>query len=148
MKDTTIAPLALFVLFGCASLPPAPALRSDTQVNGSFGKTWDAVVDYFARSSIPVKTIDRSSGLIAAEATRMAGDNSRFATCNILGLRNVAPEGGTFNVIIHGDSTRSMIRVTANWIGLDGKGDRIDCVSHDTFEQEFEAAIKAKVETR
>lgn len=77
----------------------------------------------------------------------MAGDNSRFATCNIFGMRNVAPDGGSFNTLIRGDSAQATVRVTANWIGVDGWGKRIECVTSDVWEREFEKAIKAKAES-
>jgi hypothetical protein len=135
-------------LAACASLPPAPPQRADTAVNASFGKTWDAVVDYFARSSIPVKTIDRSSGLIAAEATRLSGDNSSYATCSNGFIKSTA-QGATFNALVRGDSTRSTVRVTATWMVATAPGAlAVQCVTTDAWEKNFESAIKAKAETQ
>lgn len=62
------------------------------------------------------------------------------------GIRNVAPVGAAFNVLVKGDSARSSVVVTADWIGVDGAGDRIGCVSTGKWEQQFEAAIKAQSE--
>jgi hypothetical protein len=105
------------------------------------------VVDYFARSSIPVKTIDRTSGLIAAEATQLAGDNSSYARCSN-GIFSFAPVGASFNALIKGDSTQSTVRVTANWIRPTAPGSAsVSCVTTDVWEKKFEAAIKAKAET-
>lgn len=138
----------IFVLSACASLPPAPPVRNDTPVAAPFGRTWDAVVDYFARSSIPVKTIDRASGLIAAETTRLAGNNSAFASCSN-GLFSATPDGASFNALIKGDSARSTVRVTANWIKPTPPGAMaVQCVTTDVWEKQFEAAIKAKAETQ
>ncbi len=137
----------VLLLTGCATLPPAPPARPDTNVHASFGRTWDAVVDYFARSSIPIKTIDRSSGLIAAESQRLSGDNSRYAGCKNA-LASVPVEGASFNVLIHGDSTRSTVRVTANWIGSTVSQMSIHCQTTDVWEMEFETAIKAKAEAQ
>lgn len=137
--------LFLVLISACATLPPPAPTRPDTEINASFGKTWDAVVDYFARSSIPVKTIDRSSGLIAAETTRLAGDNGPYATC-ANELRYFAPEGASFNALIRGDSTRSTVRVTATWLSSGGGAVGIQCQTTDLWEKNFEAAIKAKAE--
>lgn len=138
--------MGLLAVTGCASLPPAPPARPDTQVQSPFGKTWDAVVDYFARSSIPVKTIDRTSGLIAAETTQLSGDNSAYARCSN-GFLNFAPSGASFNALIKGDSARSTVRVTANWLGAQTEGSaRVMCVTTDVWEKQFETAIKAKAE--
>lgn len=132
----------VIALGGCASMPPLPPPRPDTQVNASFGKTWDAVVDYFARSSIPVKTIDRSSGLIAAETTRLAGDNSTYGVCaNGWGKRSFPPLGGSFNALVRGDSLKSVVRVTAVWLGGTG-----GCQTTDVWERDFESTIKSKAE--
>jgi hypothetical protein len=145
MKVFAVA--SALVLAGCVSLPPAPPQRADTAVNASFGKTWDAVVDYFARSSIPVKTIDRSSGLIAAEATRLSGDNSSYATCSN-GFLKRSPEGASFNALVRGDSTRSTVRVTATWMVATAPGTKaVQCVTTDAWERNFESAIKTKAET-
>lgn len=138
----------IVLLAACVPPPSAPPPRPDTQVNASFSRVWDAVVDRFARSSVPVKTIDRSSGLIAAESMRINGDLSSYGGCNVMGVRNAPPVGAGFNVLIHGDSTRSSIVVTADWIGVDGAGNRIGCVTTGKWEQEFEAAIKARAETQ
>lgn len=144
MKRITSLLLTVVFASACASLPPAPQPRADTPVSASFGRTWDAVVDYFARSSIPIKTIDRTSGLIAAETTRLAGDNSRYGVC-INPLRSFAPQGGSFNVLVKGDSTRSTVRVTATWLAAPPV--EAQCQTSDVWEKQFETAIKAKAET-
>lgn len=136
----------LLALSGCASLPPAPPERSDTIVAAPFGKTWDAVVDYFARSSIPVKTIDRASGLIAAETTRLSGDNSGYASCSN-GVFSATAEGASFNALVKGDSIRSTVRVTASWIKPTPPGAMsVQCVTTDVWEKNFEGAIKYRAE--
>lgn len=135
------------LLSACASLPPAAPPRPDTGINAPFSKTWDAVVDYFARSSIPVKTIDHSSGLIAAEATVLTGDNSAYATCSN-GFLKFQARGASFNALIRGDSTHSTVRVTTNWMTPAPAGSKpIACVSSDLWEKQFESAIKTKAES-
>lgn len=138
---------SLSLLAACGTLPPPAAPRPDTGINAPFSKTWDAVVDYFARSSIPIKTIDRSSGIIAAEATNLAGDNSTYATCSN-GYLRFPPRGASFNALIRGDSAHSTVRVTSNWMTPAPAGTKaIACVSSDLWEKQFESAIKAKAES-
>lgn len=136
--------LSLLAL-GCATLPPAPSARADTQVNAPFGRTWEAVVDYFARASIPIKTIDRASGIIAAEAVSLPGDSGRFGVCKNQ-LRRFDPEGASFNALVRGDSTQAVVRVTATWMAYGGGAPGIRCQTNDVWEREFEAAIKTKAE--
>jgi hypothetical protein len=139
--------LGTLTVTGCASLPPAPAPRPDTEINAPFSQTWDAVVDFFGRSSIPIKTIDRSSGIIAAEATRLAGDNGKYAVCTNP-LAHVPVIGGSFNVLVRGDSARSIVRATAVWVGSQVSGMDIHCVTTDVWEKDFESAIKQRSELR
>jgi len=140
--------ISLSIIFvACATLPPAPPVRADTPVAAPFNRTWDAVVDYFARSSIPIKTIDRTSGIIAAESSSLAGDNSGFAVCSNA-LAHVPALGANFNVLVRGDTAQSIVRVTATWIGSGASQMDVRCMTTDLWEKQFEAAIKAKAETR
>lgn len=153
---------ALLGLLGCASLARPLPERKPTHVYASFRKTWGAAVDYFARSGISVDTTDRSSGIIRADATTMPLDKSHFGLCgnsviepHWRGRRGWAwtrnyedpPVGAPFTAIVHGDSTRAMVSVTADWIDAHGK--QIKCsTSSNVWEQRSEAAIKTKAERR
>lgn len=137
--------VGIVLLAGCATLPPPPQERPDTPVTASFGRTWDSVVDYFARSSIPIKTIDRASGLIAAETTRLGGDTRSYGVCQNA-LRTFSPQGGNFNVLVRGDSARSTLRVTATWIVTPPTV--AECQTSDVWEKRFETAIKGRAEAQ
>jgi hypothetical protein len=151
----------LFGLSGCASLSrPLPEPRP-TQVYASFSKTWGAAVDYFARSGISVDTTARSSGMIRADATTMPRDKSHFGLCGNSVLepywnkyrgfywtRNYGerPLGAPFTAIVHGDSTRATVTVTADWIDAHGKEIKCSTSLKTGWEQQTEAAIKTKAE--
>jgi hypothetical protein len=141
-----LAPV-MIISAACASLP-APSPQADTIVNASFATTWAAVLDRFAQSNIPIKAIDRSSGLITAEATRLDDSGRQYGNCNRMGIAIVPPDGATFNVLVKGDSIRSFVRATADWIGHNSKGLRLSCVTSGKWEQEFESAIKDQAESR
>lgn len=130
------------LLTACASLPPGAQDRPDTTVNAPVSRTWDAVVDYFARSSIPIKTIDRASGIIAAETTLLGGETKSYGVC-VNGIHEFPPVGASFNVLVRGDSARSIVRVTASWFASD-RGS--PCVSSDVWEKNFEGAIRGRAE--
>jgi hypothetical protein len=148
---------------GCGSLAGQLPQRIDTHINASRGKTWDAVVDYFARSGISVDTMDRSSGVITAEATAMPREKSRLVACGntvfapfwsgeyggweLIGHYEAPPFGAPFTAIVHGDSTQATVHVTAYWIDAHGK--QIKCTSSAyAWEQRSEAEIKAIAERR
>jgi hypothetical protein len=46
-----------------------PEQSTEYITNKSFDEVWDNVVDLFAKTGIPIKTIDKSSGIIVANKT-------------------------------------------------------------------------------
>jgi hypothetical protein len=164
-----LTPIGLFCctavvgLLGCASLARPLPERKPTQVHASLGKTWGAAVDYFVRSGVFVDTTDRSSGIIRADTTTMPPDRSHFGLCgNSVPVPSWSkyvgfywtrkygerPFGAPFTAIVHGDSTRATVSVTANWIDTQGKQIKCSASLKTGWEQQSEAAIKTKAERR
>lgn len=50
------------------SYPPTPIVAMSDK---SFEKVWDNIIDFYAQNGIPIKIIDRSSGLIISEKTSL-----------------------------------------------------------------------------
>lgn len=48
--------------------PPTPIISASDK---SFDKVWDNVIDYFAQNGIPIKIIDKSSGLIISDKAKL-----------------------------------------------------------------------------
>jgi hypothetical protein len=63
-----------------AQVKPPPVVREQTAVAASFGRTWDAVIDHFAERNISIRTMERSSGFIAAEPFRVREIGTRTLT--------------------------------------------------------------------
>ena len=156
MRTTALLTLAIV---GCGSVqaPAPPVPRSDvTVVNASFNKTWDAVIDDFASQNVPIKTIDRTSGIVVAERLSVPPDVGRqWADCGsdiIIG--KLAPTSATYNVLVRGDSTKSTVRVTVGWTrvgmarGLSTATVSEECGTKAVWEPEFEARIKAAAESK
>lgn len=151
-------------LSGCASLARPLPERRPTQVYASFGKTWGAAVDYLARSGRSVDTTDRASGIIRADATTIPSDKSHFGLCGNSQIEHYwkgthggwelithyegPPIGAPFTAIVHGDSARATVNVTADWIDPSGKEIKCSISSKTWWEQGSEAAIKTKAERR
>ncbi len=126
-------------------------------IGASFGRTWDAVIDEFARSNIPIKTIDRSSGLIATDALKVGPSLGDAADCGkdaIVGP--VYPTDATYNALVRGDSSRtSLLQITVRWIRV-GKsrvlGDRSivneECSTRATWEMSLQQKIKQAAEAK
>jgi hypothetical protein len=76
MKKASALLIILF-LFSCApskivpikgKYPPTPIVANSPK---TFDQAWDIIIDYFAQNGIPIKIIDRSSGLIVSEQTKL-----------------------------------------------------------------------------
>ena len=131
--------------------------RSGTEVNGSFGKTWDAVIDFFSSKNIQIKTVDRASGLIVAEpATVASNDAPGLADCGTIMGAPIRATAATWNVLVRGDSTRATVKATVRFTyggqsegGLFQQSSPIkDCSSRAVWEKDFEAGVKAAAEAK
>jgi hypothetical protein len=152
--------LGLLAASACVQYtPPAPASpRAVTEVPASFGKTWDAVIDVFAEENIPIQTMERASGFIAAAhrlsvpaAKEYEATGHPFADCGKENDRFVMPQSGTYNVVVRGDSARSTVRVTATYTGAPISADttgpiasRWACSSRGEWEAAFESDVRAR----
>jgi hypothetical protein len=127
-----------------AAAPPTP--HSAMSVNASYGKTWDAVIDTFASNTIPIKTLERASGFVAAEVTSVGTGKSEWADCGKVGFGiPVYPDAAFYNVRVKGDSLRSTVQVTVSWHGVVGKKAK-DCSTKGVWETDFETAVRERAE--
>ena len=147
----------LIATAGCVPTPPAaPTPHSAIDIGASFGRTWDAVIDEFARSNIPIKTIDRSSGLIATDALTVGPSHSEAADCGKDAIAGtVYPTNATYNALVRGDSSRSTLRITVRWMRI-GKSRELadhsivneECSTRATWETALERKIKDAAEAK
>src|SRR5215475_14034464 len=87
--------------------PPPPTPREATQVNASLGQTWDAVIDEFADRNIPIRTIERASGLVATEQLTVPPSASGDADCGHFdSYPTRRPTHAIYNVLVRGDSAK------------------------------------------
>jgi hypothetical protein len=140
------------VLVGCAPFqpPPPPAPRTGTVVDVSFSKAWDAVIDIFSEKNIPIKTMDRSSGLIVAEIARV--NDNEYSDPSIKNWNNCGGWGQTlrvyanrvtYNIVVRGDSTRSTVRANFLWEhkGQGQYATDMPCSTTGYLESEWEKRI-------
>ena len=131
--------------------PPTPQPRDATPVNASMGATWDAVIDLFASRNIPIRTIERASGIIATEALRVdPDDGALWADCG--GVKGAIragrfhPNWAIYNVLVRGDSTRSTVRATVRWSYIHEK-ENTTCTSNYSWETELEKDVRSRAES-
>jgi hypothetical protein len=144
------APLALTALLvGCffaykAPAPPVP--RPATSVNASMGRTWDAVIDMFAARNIPIRTIERASGIIATDQLSVGSEGSAWADCGSKGSERVRPNNASYNVLVRGDSGASTVKATVRWVYSTLKDGPRECSTSHVWERGFEEEVRARAE--
>lgn len=114
---TLIATLVVASLAGCSTYKPPVDHHPVTSRTYalSYDQCWNGIVDWFAENSIPIKTIDKASGLIATEynlSNRIHGtyDCGTDGYDQTIGKEKLA----SFNVIVRkvGDSVRVNVTTT------------------------------------
>jgi hypothetical protein len=137
---------ALIALTGCGYQAPAlPTPRDATEITASFGRTWDAVIDEFADRNIPIRTIERASGLIASELLTISHDARGEADCGELNGRAVYPTHAIYNVLVRGDSSRATVKATMRWVRVSGN-ESVTCSTLHRWESGLEDLVKRRAE--
>ncbi len=172
------AVLSVVSLTACGTgyVPPRLAVvpREATPVSASYDTTWATVVSYFADRNVAIRTIEKASGIIVAEALRADMQNREpikdkkgkvvhylgslpqlgppiFADCGSSEGYPLDLLAASFNVRVLGDKNRSTVRVTARFTTAYGTGvgrQVVDCVSTGKFEMDLEARVKKVADTR
>jgi len=151
--------LAGSVVTGSHPLLAQVVTREATPISASASRTWDAVADAFASRAIPIRTMERASGLIVTDAvdveerqaTRWAKrcGMTEFSTDIPLPIVPVFPDRAAYKVLVRGDSATSTVSVTVRWThgGVPEDPQVVECRTKDVRERELEAAIKLGAET-
>lgn len=65
----SICTCILVLVWGCASYQPAVPtnFEREASIDRPFDEVWNKAVDFFANNDIPLKTVQKDSGLIATE---------------------------------------------------------------------------------
>lgn len=151
--------LGVTIAWLAACTPPTPAATpvSATAVGASFGKTWNAVVNVLADRTINVKTMDRSSGFVTAQASEMPKDSLKKYTTNcggggIMASLLLTPSDqaavARYNILVTGDSAASSVRVTTQTIMDFGSGVTLKCLTNGVFENSIQGEVKARAEQK
>ncbi|HEU4565929.1 MAG TPA: hypothetical protein VFS05_14815 [Gemmatimonadaceae bacterium] len=166
MRALSVGSVVLCAVAACQTArPPGPApVREPAVVRASFGKTWDAVIDIFAEKNIAIRTIDRSSGLIAADPVRVPRPTdpqnpAPLADCGVSAIGYVFyPGSAIYNVLVRGDSVSSSVRVTVRWVsttalelaarGMSPQPGFETCSTKGVWEGEFEQAVRERAEAK
>jgi hypothetical protein len=93
---------------GCWVPPPAPAaapIQKEVLVDAPFENVWQHAVEWFAKNDMPIKNLDKASGLIATDHEMSIDKASRFMSCgtsgpNAEGKTEQIAHRGNFNLVL------------------------------------------------
>jgi hypothetical protein len=111
------------------------------------GATWDAVIDMFAARNIPIRTIERVSGIIATDQLSVGDEGQSWAVCGDGNGTTLSPNFAIYNVLVRGDSAKSRVMATVRWT-LGSASSDVECASTRVWERELESAVKARAESQ
>jgi hypothetical protein len=111
------------------------------------GATWDAVIDMFAARNIPIRTIERASGIIGTDQLSVGDEGRSWAICGDGNGTTLSPNFAIYNVLVRGDSTGSRVMATVRWT-LGSASSDVECASTRIWERELESAVKARAESQ
>lgn len=134
---------------GCSAYqPPAPPTpREATEVDASIGSTWDAVIDMFAARNIPIRTIERASGIIATEELPVGEEGKTWANCGQNNGVALSPSSAIYNVLVRGDSATSLVKATVRWTLTMSGSSVLECSTSHEWERGLETAVKQRAES-
>ena len=112
----------------------------------SFDDAWAGVLDYFTRHSIPIKTIEKVSGVVYAERISVgSADLDPFADCGTYGLYTPQKSTIGLNVFVREDQP-IVIRVNATFsllLRFDTLFQEWTCSSRGVLEQQILDHVEA-----
>lgn len=96
--------LSFIILASCSSYKPPKTYNFPTEMefNMTYDEIWTRVISLFADAGIPIKTLDKSSGLIATETNLNAQDFATVMDCGTpasdLNVYQFENQLGNFNI--------------------------------------------------
>lgn len=139
------------------TVPPALAPeRPLATVSASFDATWNAVIDVFVTNNIPIRNLEKASGLIVAEFSPVPPANAdRYASCGGIkhGLdpaRALHATHAEYNVVVRAVSSGSTVLVNVRWTSRNPtdrmRPDLAVCSTTNVWEAMLESEIRARAE--
>ena len=109
--------LTALTVFGCRSFEPPKTyiFDKDKVVAQDFESVWTTLIQWFANDNKPIKTLDKSSGLISSELELESWQYRKYCDCGTpSGSETLSTPSAAFNVFVVrvGDSTRITVNTT------------------------------------
>ena len=134
--------------------PPAPP-REARAVDASVDRTWNAVLERFAEDSIPIRTLERASGLLTTKpmsVSAMMNAEADWADCGTAPfVGRLYPTEVSYTILVRGDNARSTVRASVRWttpLGAEEYTSDRECTTTGNWETALEEGIAARAEQR
>ncbi len=127
--------VVVLLALSCATAPKNWDFESSRTFGKPYDKVWSAVIGFFAENTIPIKNMEKASGLIVAESQYFPKE---WVDCGGTGLMSATDPEGVFNVFVTEVEGVISVKVTTSlwqsrWFG-DSKPVRHNCVSTGVVE--------------
>ena len=101
----------IFTVVGCGSMPKQHIFDKQVKIYNEYDIVWSAIISFFAESNVPIRTIEKTTGLIVAESEIFP---EAWADCGSgWFFENRSNAKGTFNVFA-AKQTDGGVKVTVN----------------------------------
>lgn len=141
VRKAALAIVVLGVIGGCVTKPVERQIEKSRTYSMSKDKVWERVIEVFATENIQVKTIEKASGLIAAEP---ASFDPSFADCGAEALAIVVGKTAVMNVFVRPASGGTQVTVNTKFQerrNYDRNFWTVDCFSTGVLEKQILDAI-------
>lgn len=143
----------LVILSGCAAMVK-PTIQDSFTIDKSFDVVWKATVATFAEKSIPIKVIEKDSGIITTEQIIFAkGFNTEREVIGVAEKPSIFL--GTWNqgkyylsvFVVNNDNKTTKITITAHIEAFENNVSKSwhECYSKGIFEKNIYDSIMAKL---
>jgi hypothetical protein len=114
-----IAAIATATLSACATTPPPVIERFDTSrtYGASRDVVWEKAVEWFATQNIPIKAIEKESGIISGEAAYLRTVQGEYAVCETPMLYTTNGATARLNILIRGTGQSATAQVNVTIVG-------------------------------
>ena len=143
--------LMLVLIAACAPAPTTVVPRVGTPIDAPVARTWDATLAVLEAQRFPLKSADRTSGLVETGQLAMPAsiDARELAECGRAAVVPLAPDRVSYVIRVSGDTRSSTILATARFGHSETAAvdSGTTCTSKGVLEASFEAAVKGKAES-
>jgi hypothetical protein len=149
-RNCLIASAAFAALVGCVTPGTQAQFQNSAVIGESEAQVWANLIGYFTSNNIPIKTIERDSGVIYAERSSFGGRiEPTLASCDQNAMLVVTNGSAAMNVFVQALSasqTRVTVNVTFQEVGAYGAQTYpITCYSTGALEAAVLGAAGAAV---